>query len=163
MLTLLPSQKDQSLITKNKQTNKKTPTWYICILLSYCKCFLLLFCLIVLQFLCINFSVLPIRFSECSVHFPCTEVANPQAPASSRRGLLLQPLWPTLSSPLTLPHSPAPFWVFLTSLPVSEASSFQQIPEKGSKGKGNTCSLASLEHLHPPCYCLTEAGCRILG
>lgn len=47
-------------------------------LLSYCNCFLPLFCLIVLKFLCTNFSVLPIRFSKCSVHFPCTEVTNPQ-------------------------------------------------------------------------------------
>lgn len=45
---------------------------------SYCNCFLPLFCLIVLKFLCTNFSVLLICFSECSIHFPCTEVTNPQ-------------------------------------------------------------------------------------
>lgn len=68
---------------------KKKATWYICIFLSYCNCFLPLFCLIVLKFLCTNFSVLPIQFSESSVHFPCMEVTNPRAPTSSRRGLFL--------------------------------------------------------------------------
>lgn len=159
MLTLLQSQKDRSLIKKKKLLG----IFIFCF--SYCNCFLPLFCLIVLKFLCTNFSVLLIRFSECSVHFPCTEVTNPQP-----HTLLLPPdggcyssPCGLLPSPLTLPHSPTPFWVFLTSLPVSEAFFLLADSKKGRIGEGNTRSLASLENLHPPLLLSDrEAGCTNL-
>lgn len=159
MLILLQSQKDRSLIKKKKLLG----IFIFCF--SYCNCFLPLFCLIVLKFLCTNFSVLLIRFSECSVHFPRTEVTNPQP-----HTLLLPPdggcyssPCGLLPSPLTLPHSPAPFWVFLSSLPVSEAFFLLADSKKGRIGEGNTRSLASLENLHPPLLLSDrEAGCTNL-